>query len=295
MSKIVGLKRLRARVLSALGLALAGPAMAYDNPAWTQPQAPFHIVDNVYYVGSKALAAYLIVSPAGDVLLDATLPENAPMIERNIEALGFKLHDVRILLNSHAHFDHAGALARLKRDTGATFMASPADRWALEHGISRGDNTAGIPGFPKVKVDKVLADGQAVTLGPIAMTVVLTPGHTPGCTSWTLPVHDHGVARTVAFPCSLSVAGNVLVGNRAYPEIVADYRKSFARLSNLKPDIVLTAHPEFADVLGREQRQMAGAKDAFVDPGQMAAILKTSQADFDKELARQEAARRMKP
>jgi len=275
--------------LTACLVGLAYPAAAENEPEWSQAQAPFRIVGDIYYVGSKGLAAYLIVSPAGDVLLDGTLAENAPMVERNIEALGFHLRDVKVLLVSHAHFDHAGALARLKADTGAVMMASAGDRWALEHGTARGDNTATMSDYPPVKVDKVLRDGQVVRQGPIAMTAVLTPGHTPGCTSWTTSVMERGRKLAVVFPCSLSVAGNILVGNRAYPEIAADYRKSIARLGAMKADVTLPAHPEFADVLAREERRRAGDAGAFIDPDQLHQIVVASEQAFEKHLAAQEA------
>jgi len=273
----------------ALAFALAGPgsARAYDNPAWTEPQAPFHIVGDVYYVGSKGLAAYLIASPQGDVLIDGTVAENAPMIEANIQKLGFRLQDVKILLNSHAHHDHAGALAQLKKDTGAELWASPGDRWALEHGHARGDNTANLPDWPPVKVDRLLHDGQVVRLGSVALTTVFTPGHTPGCTSWTLDAAEHGQAYAVIFPCSLTVAGNVLVGNKAYPAIAADYRKTFDRLQAYNgADIVLTAHPEVADVLCRHEAQVLGDKDSWADSGQLGAILGDARAELDKALGK---------
>jgi metallo-beta-lactamase class B len=276
-----------------LALAMAtGPAAArtYGDPAWTEPQAPFPIVGGVYYVGSRGLAAYLITSPRGHILIDAPLAENAPMIEANIRRLGFRLKDVKILLNNHAHHDHAGGLAQLKKDTGAQLWASPGDRWALEHGRPRGDNTAHLPPFPAVKVDRELKDGQVIRLGPIALTTVFTPGHTPGCTSWTLPVTEHGATRQVIFPCSLTVAGNVLVGNKAYPAILADYRRSLDRLARLKAaDIVLTGHPEFADVLGRREAQLHGDPSPWVDPGQFGAILGAARADLDAALGKPRA------
>jgi metallo-beta-lactamase class B len=274
---------------AALALGAAAPAATPDPPEWSQPQAPFRTVGGIYYVGSRGLASYLIVSPAGDILIDGTVPENAPMIERNIRALGFHLHDVKILLNTHAHFDHAGGLARLKKDTGAVFMASPADRWALEHGKSRGDNTANIKDFPPVKVDRLLADGQVLRLGGIRLTTIMTPGHTPGCTTWTMPVVERGRSLTVAFAGCFSVAANVLVGNRTYPGIAADYRKSFARLKALKIDVLLPTHPEFTDLMARRQRAAAGDANAFIDPGQLGRILAWAEPDFDKELAAEEA------
>lgn len=267
-----------------------GPTMASADPSWSQPQDPFRIVGDIYYVGSRGLGAYLIVSPEGDILLDGTLPDNARMVEHNVERLGLRLRDIKILLTSHAHFDHVGAMAQIKRDTGAALVSSAGDRWALEHGVSRGDNTADLPPFPQVRVDRLVADGETVRLGKISMTATLTPGHTPGCTTWVTRVNVAGATRTVVFPCSLTVAGNVLVGNRAYPSIVKDYQRSFARLRAMRADIVLPAHPGFADVLQRHARDAAGVPNAFVAPDQLAKIADQSAAEFSRELTRQQAA-----
>jgi metallo-beta-lactamase class B len=281
--------RLPAAVALAVGMAFAGAsgAGAYGNPAWTQPQAPFHIVGDVYYVGSKGLAAYLIASPQGHVLIDGTVAENAAMIEANIQKLGFRLQDVKILLNSHAHHDHAGGLAQLKQETGAELWSSPGDRWALEHGRPRGDNTAGLSDWPAAKVDRMLHDGEVIHLGPIALTTVFTPGHTPGCTSWTLETSERGETYHLIFPCSLTVAGNVLVGNKTYPGIVADYRKTLDRLQEFNgAEIVLTAHPEVADVLGRHEAELRGDKDSWSDSGQLGAILGAASAELDRALGK---------
>jgi metallo-beta-lactamase class B len=282
--------------LAIVSLAGSSPSMVFAQTApdgrpaaWTAPQPPFRAVGDVYYVGTQGLAAYLITSPQGDILLDGTLAENAPLIERNIESLGFKLKDVRVLVESHAHLDHVGALARIKQDTGAVLLASEGDRWALEHGRHFGDTNYGVWTFPAVKVDRVVRDGETVRVGGIALTAWLTPGHTRGCTSWALPVNEAGRRLRVVFPCSLSVAGNILVGNRAYPAIAADYRRSFARLGAMTADVVLTAHPEFADVLGRHQRQLAGQAGAFVDPGLLGRIVSSARTDFEVELAKQTA------
>ncbi len=283
----------RARLPAALALALAiagagaSVAGAYDNPGWTEPQAPFHIVGDVYYVGSKGLAAYLIASPQGHVLIDGTVAENAPMIEANIRRLGFRLEDVKILLNSHAHHDHAGGLAQLKQDTGAELWSSPGDRWALEHGRPRGDNTAGLSSWPPVKVDRPLHDGEAIRLGPIALSTVFTPGHTPGCTSWTMEATERGQTYHVIFPCSLTVAGNVLVGNKAYPGIAKDYRQTLDRLQDFNgAEVVLTAHPEVADVIGRHEAELNGDKDSWSDSGQFGAILGAANAELDGALGK---------
>jgi metallo-beta-lactamase class B len=252
---------------------------------WSTPVKPFRIVGNVYYVGSQGLSAYLLVSPQGAVLLDGTVEKNAGLIERNIQAVGVTLKTVKLLISDHAHNDHVGALARIKADTGARFLASAGDRWALEHGRPRGDTNYHSLNWPRVKVDHVIHDGEIVHLGDIAVTAVLTPGHTPGCTSWSTTVREGRRPLRVLFLCSITVAGNVLVGNRAYPNIVQDYRATFRRLGGLKADVVLTSHPEIADVLDREVRREAGDNNAFIDPTALATIVASASANFEKSLA----------
>jgi metallo-beta-lactamase class B len=281
------------RLVLVAAAALAVTAAGKPDPAdWTEPQAPFHVVGNVYYVGSRGLAAYLVTTPGGDILLDGTTAANAPMVEANIRKLGFRPRDVKILLNNHAHGDHAGALAQLKADTGAILVASEGDRAALETGRPPSDTSYGLITFPPVKVDRVVKDGETVRLGGVVMTAMLTPGHTPGCTTWTLPVAQAGRRLQVSFLCSITTAGNRLVGNQGYPGIVDDFHRTFARLKTARADVVLTGHPEIADVLGREQRRRSGEADAFVDPSLLGRIVARSQADFEAELAKQQAAAR---
>ena len=271
-----------ARMIAALiALVLIGAADPSDPPAWTRPIAPFHIAGNVYYVGTEGLAAYLVTTPKGAILLDGTLEDNVRSIETNIKALGVKLSDVKVLLNSHAHFDHAGGLARLKRDTGATMMAMKGDVWALENGRHFGDQDYK-GAFTPVKVDRVLTDGAKVTLGGVTMTALATSGHTAGCTTWLLPVRLKGGVKQVVFPCSMTVAGNKLVGNRQYPGIVADFRRTFDRMARLKADIVLPAHPELAAVTMRRG-------DGFLQPGLLAKLVAEARAAFEKEWLRQSA------
>lgn len=274
--------------VSALALAfgISGGACAVAAPPgiWSQPTKPFKITDNIYYVGTRGLASYLLVSDGQAILLDGTLAKNAGPIEDNIEALGFKLEDVMIILNSHAHYDHAAGIAQLKRDTGATFMAMEQDVPALESGTPQGDTDYGVIRFPAVKVDKVLHDGDVVALGKLRMTATLTPGHTKGCTTWSLTDTDAGTERQVIFPCSVSVAGNALVGNKGYPDIVKDFRTSFERLGAMKADIVLPSHPQVTGLFEQKARLDAGDKAAFVDPGLLQKIVERSQAAFAKEL-----------
>ena len=283
------LSRPRLRAITGLGILLScGAAGRTDPPSWSAPARPFRIVGPIYYVGSEGLAAYLFASSKGLILLDGTLERNVPIIERNIAALGFRLGDVKILLNSHAHFDHAGGLARLKRDTGARLLASAGDRRALEAGRPRGETDYGVVTFPPVQVDGELVDGRAVRLGDLALTPILTPGHTPGCTTFTLAVQQHGRRLRVVFPCSITVAGNKLTGNREYPGIVADFRRTFEKLRTLRADVVLTAHPDIVDVEGREKRQIDGERDAFVMPGMLSRIVAKAELEFGTELARQQ-------
>ena len=268
-------------VALAIGFAMAAPAFADDPPECSTPVKPFRIAGNIYYVGTEGLAAYLIVSNQGAILLDGTTTGNAPLIERNIEAMGVPLHAVKRLLSDHAHEDHVGALAKIKRDTGAMFLASAEDRWALEHGRVRGDTDYKPKPFAPIKVDRVVRDGEKIELGNVTLTAHLTPGHTPGCTSWSTKIQDQGRPLNVLFLCSITVAGNILVGNHAYPEIAADYRATFRKLATLRADIVLPSHPDLADVIEREARREAGETNAFIDPKTLPSLVADFSAAFE--------------
>jgi metallo-beta-lactamase class B len=274
------------RILSCLILALlTGATATFEIPSeWTRPAKPFRIVGPIYYVGTEGIAVYLVETRKGLILLDGGLEENVPAIESNIVQLGFRLRDVKLLLSSHAHFDHVAGLARLKRDTGASFAASVGDRAALESGSPPSEISYGIFRFPPVKVDRVLADGQPLHLGNIVMTPVVTPGHTPGCTTWKMRVTEAGRPLDVVFPCSVTVAGNKLVDNKGYPGIVDDFRRTFVQMRQLHADVVLTAHPDLADVMGRAQRRDAGDYNAFLAPGLLTELVDKAEAAFEREL-----------
>jgi metallo-beta-lactamase class B len=285
------------RAYLALATAAMTPAWATEHPTWTQPVKPFLIAPHIYYVGTKGLSAYLMTSPEGAILLDGTLKENASLVERNIQSVGVTLKSVKWILSDHAHNDHVGALARIKKDTGAKFAASAGDLVALERGFPRGDTDYDLTGygFPPIKVDQMVQDGQTISVGDVALTALLTPGHTPGCTSWTTTVMDGGRRLRVLFLCSITVAGNKLVGNKAYPGIVADYERTFEKLSAVKADIVLTSHPEIADVMGREARAASGDREAFIDPTALPAIVAQSKESFEAALAEARHSDRAKP
>lgn len=276
----------------ALGLASTSVvAKADDNANWVRPIKPYRVVGNIYYVGSEGLSAWLVTTSEGHVLLDGgPSAEGGKLIERNIQSLGFKLADVKVLINTHAHYDHAGGLAQLKADTGAKLWASRADKPALEKGQHFGDNANGLTPFPAVKVDKAFGDETKLKMGGSTLVAHLTPGHTIGCTSWTTQVVERGRALNVTFPCSLSVAGNVLVGNKTHKSIVADYRASFAALRAIPTDVMLPSHEEQGDLLAKRQKQLRGDADAFIDPTELGKFVDGYETRFNQELARQQGA-----
>lgn len=289
------MRRLAALCVAALALAALAPTtmIAAEGPAvpaeWTAPQKPFRVIGNVYYVGTQDLAVYLITSPGGDVLIDGALAETVPQIEKNISALGFRLADIKLILNTHAHFDHAAGIARLARDTGAQVDASAGDAPTLERGAISFGPTASTK-FPPVKVDHIVHDGEVVGVGDIRLTAHLTPGHTPGCTSWTLPVVENGRTYQVIDMCSVSVAGNPLVNNKEYPQIVSDYRSSFAKLKARHADVFLGPHAGFFDLQKKLAARKAGKPNPFIDPTALPRFIARAEEAFDKELARQRAA-----
>jgi len=281
------------------------PAMVEAGPApqaeavwrsWNQPVAPFRIIGNIYYVGADEITSFLMVTPQGNILLDGGFVETAPQIEANIQKLGFRLEDVKVLLSSHAHFDHAGGLAELKRATGAKFYASTADAPLLERG-GHGDFSFGdrFP-FPGVKPERLLEDGDTVSMGGTTMTAHLTPGHTKGCTTWTTTAEENHKSYPTIFVCSTSIPGHRLVNNPAYPNIAEDYAKTFRVLRSLPGDVFLATHGSFFDLSGKREALSRGAKsNPFVDPAGYRTYLRDSEAAYRKELHRQQRAEGTQP
>jgi metallo-beta-lactamase class B len=269
-------------------LLATGPAAAW-NPRWTEPVAPFRVIDNVYYVGSAGVSAWIIRTSRGLILLDAGMPEYAPQVEANIRTLGFRLSDVKVMLNSHAHFDHSGGLAKIKADTGARLIASRGDRFALEHGVYPGSESDHNFDAPPVKVDQVFAANGEVRLGEVRMQVVPTPGHSAGCTSYLLSVRDHGQPHTAFFFCSATVAANRLVPDPQYPGIVDDYRQTFARLKTIQADVFLAPHDNFFDLDSKRAKLRKGRPNPFIVPGELKAVTESMEADFIETLAEQTA------
>jgi metallo-beta-lactamase class B len=284
-------------ILAAVICAPPVRAQSYgpEHPEWTTPIAPFRIADNLYYVGSKDLASYLIVTPAGDILINSNLKSSPPLIEKSITQLGFRLHDVKILLISHAHFDHDAGSAQLLRDTHAKYMVMDADVPVVESGGAK-DFAYPNDRYPPAHVDRILHDGDQVRLGNAVLTAHKTPGHTRGCTTWTMQATLDDKPRNVVIVGSWNVNDGFRLVDRpghpaSYPRIAADYRHTFEVLNSLPCDIFLGAHGGYFNMLAKLDRAKAGAgSSVWIDPdGYHRAVTERQQA-FETELKRQQNA-----
>ena len=260
------------RKLQALLFLLFGfcsLTVAQDTSKWTEPFPPHRIAGNLYYVGSRDLASYLITTPEGHVLINSSLEESVPLIRGSVEKLGFKFTDVRVLLISHAHSDHCAGSAEIVKLTGAKYYVMERDADAVEGGgakksrLGKADYTQ----FPPAKVDRRLKDGEEVRLGDSVLVARLTPGHTPGCTTWTMQVTDEGKALNAVIIGSPNVnPGYVLVGNQNYPAIATDYEKTFQVLKALPVDLFLGAHGGYYGMEAKHAKLGAGETNPFIDP-----------------------------
>lgn len=248
-------------------LAATPLARQFDISKWNLAFEPFKVAGPVYYVGTSELAAYLIATPQGHVLIDGGLPESAPLIERSIRQLGFKVEEVKVLLSTQAHFDHVGSLAALQKASGGKVMIMEGDAALVEAGGS-GDYLFGDrQRFPAVRVDRILKDGDTVTLDGITLKAVLTPGHTKGCTTWTTEIAERGRTLKVLFAGSTGVnPGTVLPSMPTYPTIGADYDRAFRVQASLSPDIWLAAHASLFDLADKREKQKTGGSNPFIDP-----------------------------
>ena len=260
-------------------------------PTWYAAVEPYRIIGTgrrgIYFVGTEGLGMYFIPTDAGHILIDGGMPGEGQYVANAIRKLGFDPGDVKILLNSHAHLDHSGGLAELKAMTGAKLIASEGDRSALEGGFYLGSEDDSAMNAPPVKVDRTIADGEELKLGDVTLTAHITPGHSRGCTSWTMPVVQGGQSYQALFFCSATVAANRLVGPPQYEGIVGDYRKTFAMAKDWKPDIFLANHPEFARLPEKRERQKAGDPLAFVDREGFSAMIVRLEQAFEAALEKQ--------
>jgi metallo-beta-lactamase class B len=282
------------RCLFALLLLLMARLAARSNPAWTRPFPAFHIAGNLYYVGSEDLASYLVATPQGLILINSSLESSVPLIRKSVEELGFRFSDIRILLISHAHDDHCAGSAAIIKLTGAKYEVMDGDVTVVQSGGKTDFQYGADPHahYPPAHVDRILHDESIVKLGGIALTAHLTPGHTRGTTTWTMDETENGRVLHVVIVGSPNVnPGYKLVGNMAYPQIAADYKRGFAVLDKLPCDIFLGAHGAYFGLTEKYPRWKAGDHNAFIDPAGYKAYIADRERAFQAELARQLAAK----
>jgi metallo-beta-lactamase class B len=264
-----------------------------DSPDWSEPFPPHRMIGNIYYVGSRGLASYLITTPAGHILINSNLKTSVPLIRESIEKLGFRFGDVKILLISHAHFDHDGGSAEVKTLTGAKYMVMDADVGVVESGgktdFQYGDDPT--LSYPAAKVDRVLHDSDEVKLGDTTLTAHKTAGHTRGCTTWSLKVRGAGKNYDVVIVGSPNVnPGYKLVNNERYPEIADDYARGFRVLKSLNCDVFLGAHGSYYDMEAKYARLNVGGPNPYIDPDGYKSYVSEREQAFLSELQKQTAA-----
>src|SRR5258707_13794702 len=279
-----------ATVLLIAVLCGGAALVAAQTADWTEPFPPFRIAGNLYYVGSKGLANYLVTTPQGNILINSDLEANVPLLQASIEKLGFKFADTKILLISHAHFDHDAGSAKIKELTGASYMVMDADVPVVESGgkadFQYGNRAEFL--YPPAKVDRVLHDGDEVKLGGAVLVAHLTPRHTKGCTTWTMKVTEGGKTYNVVIVGSPNVnPGYKLVHNNTYPQIASDYLRLFDVLKTLPCDIFLGAHGGYFGLEEKYPHLKPGAANPFVDPDAYKKFVAEKEQKFRTELAKQ--------
>ena len=263
--------------------------------AWNVPQEPFRIFGNTYYVGTAELSAILVVDDEGLVLLDAALPQSSPLIDASIAALGFKTADIRLIVNSHTHFDHAGGIAALQRASGAMVAASPRALEALRAGKPNADDpqfTIANNGFPRVENVYVMGDGETRSVGDVRMTARFTPGHTPGSTTWTWRSCEGARCVDIVYADSLnpvSADDFHFTGSATTPSIVESFERSIRTVETLPCDVLLSPHPGFFRMQEKLRRRSAGEANAFVDPNACRAYAGAARTSLEQRIAREKA------
>ena len=281
---LIGLLALFAVLLCRLDSARS------QTPAQLVPFPPFRMIGNIYYVGLKSMADYLIATPDGLILINADWNQNVPLLRSNVEKLGFRFSDIKILLLSHAHPDHAGGGAAIKAQTGARYMVMEQDVEVVETGGKSDFRNNDPPDYyPPVKVDRRLHDGDKVNLGGMELTAHLTPGHTRGATTWTMKVQEGGRSYDVVIVGSAATGPKVdLLNNLKYPRQADDYERMFKTMKSLPADVFLSPHgSDFRLEEKYAQQQRDGATNPFVDPAGYARYIATAEADFHTALAKQ--------
>ncbi len=282
----------------SVGLVLSccfvlSPAYAQDRAAWNAPQTPFRIFGNTYYVGPHGLSSILIKTSQGLLLIDGDLPESASRIEANVRTLGFRVSDIRWILNSHAHIDHAGGIAELQRASGAQVLAREAGAHAMERGgVDPEDPQYGLsPAYTPVHNIRIVRDGETLHLGDMDITAHATPGHTPGSTSWTWRSCEGNTCLNIVYADSLtaiSAPAFRYADDTKHPHRVEDFRRAIATVAELPCDILLTPHPDASDFWERVQRRNAGKHpNPLIDTGACRAYAATAEKNLDERLKKE--------
>ena len=283
-------------LLTLLGL----PLDAQIRPKWTAPLAPFQIADNLYYVGSQDLAAYLVTTPEGNILINANLPSSPKLIRASVEKLGFRWKDTKILLTGQAHYDHAGGFAEVLRETHAQSMVMEYDAGVVRSGGASDflHASGSVPTYPAARVDRVLHDGDTVVLGGVVLTAHRTAGHTRGCTTWTMHVHlpgePSGKLRDVVIVGGYTLWSDFQLVDApqhpsSYPGIADDFRRTFALYKSLPCDVFLGDHGEHFGMLEKVARMPREGDEVWVDPQGYREAIDAGQKAFEKQLEEQKA------
>ena len=261
---------------------------------WNAPQRPFRLYGNTYFVGTHGLSAILVVSRDGDVLIDCGLPESAPSIIASVRALGFRIEDVKLILNSHAHYDHAGGIAALQRASGATVAASPSSAEVIERGTPGPDDpqySIALP-YPPAHDVREIADGDTLRVGPLAIVAHFTPGHTPGGTSWSWRSCEDGRCLDLVYADSqtpVSADDFLFTRNTTYPSAIADFEHGFAALEQLPCAVLLTPHPDASQLWQRVAARDAGQSDALVNANACRAYAATGRERLQQRIVKEHA------
>jgi metallo-beta-lactamase class B len=291
---------LKTAAVLALALLLPAQKTAVVNPdppivcdscdAWNAAREPFKVFGNTYFVGTAGLGSVLITSDAGHILLDGGLPQSASVIDAHIRALGFRTADVRVIVNSHAHFDHAGGIHALQRASGATVAASAAGAKALQQGVATADDPQArfADRYPAVANVRVVKDGEALRVGSLEITAHLTPGHTPGATAWTWRSCEGQRCLNVVYADSLNAVSDDVfrfTGDATHPSIVESFRRSISTVEKLPCDILLSVHPDFSHLDEKLKRRAAGEVDALIDPQGCRSYAADATRGLDRRIA----------
>lgn len=271
-------------------LCAAGPKPTKTTrfpPSWTDPTEPFHVAGPIYYVGTRGIGVYIIKSDAGLILLSGAPGQATEAINSSIKKLGFKLEDIKLILSSHAHFDHAGTLAAHKRASGAQLIAMDDDAALLKSGGELDFLFSNRPEFrfEGVLVDRTVKDQEHVSFGNITLTAHLTSGHTKGCTTWQMEFREGNKSYNVVFADGMTInPGTRFVKNPSYPSVLADYEKTFRTLEGLNPDVYLAYHGEFIDLEDRKKMAKSKGFKAWLNSTQYKQQLQNRKATFVKKV-----------